>query len=211
MHIITQDDDRSQTLELNKTQGSPSHLGGGIQHVENITTGNRTSLLSKSRSMGAVFDGTLTSAEAQQVRTQPVALSDLDDSYGSGLLSVTDVPSKDGGVSDKKCNEPSRQKVVNFVPPPPTISTSDDGCLSQPTDEGDTQMKQQILDEIHVSYFHSVYINSIYFYSSNVNPSNFKTTCLYKYYLVFLENANLGSFPTHLLTLSYLHFYISPL
>lgn len=87
--------------------------------------------MAKSRSTGAVFDGTLTSAEAQQVRTQPLPLTDFEEDAMEFL-------NKEDTNSTLIDFIKSRKKQYNVV------------SSSSGTDEGTTQ-KQQILEELHVS------------------------------------------------------------
>ncbi|XP_068908725.1 ankyrin repeat domain-containing protein 17 isoform X12 [Tenebrio molitor] len=77
VRIVPQDDSSSPSLDVSKQQVSTTSSRTS-ENQQNQTT-FRKSLLAKSRSTGAVFDGTLTSAEAQQVRTQPLPLTDFEE------------------------------------------------------------------------------------------------------------------------------------
>lgn len=140
VRIITQDEAQGQNVDVGKNV----HSSPGRLSENQGKSSNRVSLLSKSRSAGAVFDGNLTSAEAQQVRTQPLTLSDLEDPdiYAAtatiDFLAKEDPPNfheKNGSIIDYV---KTRKKPVNLI-----TGTS-------PTDEGSTQKKQQILEELHV-------------------------------------------------------------
>nr|XP_015840312.1 PREDICTED: ankyrin repeat domain-containing protein 17 isoform X7 [Tribolium castaneum] len=78
VRIVSQDDS-SPSLDVSKQQVSTTSSRTS-ENQQNQTT-FRKSLLAKSRSTGAVFDGTLTSAEAQQVRTQPLPLTDFEEDF----------------------------------------------------------------------------------------------------------------------------------
>lgn len=104
-------------------------------------TNNRISLLPKSRSTGAVFDGNLTSAEAQQVRTQPLNFRDMDDADAYAAAATMEFMNKEDPNLEKGSFVEyvrSRKKQLNTV-------------AASTTDEGGTQKKQQILEELHVS------------------------------------------------------------
>ncbi|XP_044260011.1 ankyrin repeat domain-containing protein 17 isoform X12 [Tribolium madens] len=119
VRIVSQDDS-SPSLDVSKQQVSTTSSRTS-ENQQNQTT-FRKSLLAKSRSTGAVFDGTLTSAEAQQVRTQPLPLTDFEEDF----LNKEDPNST--LIDFIKC----RKKQYNVVS----------------SDEGTTQ-KQQILEELH--------------------------------------------------------------
>ncbi|KAL1505978.1 hypothetical protein ABEB36_005419 [Hypothenemus hampei] len=83
-------------------------------------------LLPKSRSTGAMFDGTLTSAEAQQVRTPP--LSDFEEEVISATAAMEFLNKED----------PNSTSIIDFIKKRKQFSDPD----------GNTQ-KQQILEELH--------------------------------------------------------------
>ncbi|XP_050294137.1 ankyrin repeat and KH domain-containing protein 1-like isoform X2 [Anthonomus grandis grandis] len=83
-------------------------------------------LLAKSRSTGAMFDGTLTSAEAQQVRTPP--LSDFEEEVISGSAAIEYLNKED----------PNSTTLIEFIKKRKQFCDPD----------GNTQ-KQQILEELH--------------------------------------------------------------
>lgn len=100
-------------------------------------------IFAKSRSTGAVFDGTPTPVEAQQVRSQPLTLCDLEDPDIYAATATIDFLAKEDPSFNEKNGSiidyvKTRKKQINM------ISTSS-------TDEGSTQKKQQILEELHVS------------------------------------------------------------
>lgn len=139
VRIITQDEAQSQNVDVGKNvHSSPGRL------TENQgKSSNRVSLLSKSRSAGAVFDGNLTSAEAQQVRSQPLTLSDLEDPDIYAATATIDFLAKEDPTFSEKngsiIDYVKRKKQINMI------------SGSSSTDEGSTQKKQQILEELHVS------------------------------------------------------------
>lgn len=139
VRIISQDEAQSQNVDVGKNvHSSPGRL------TENQgKSSNRVSLLSKSRSAGAVFDGNLTSAEAQQVRSQPLTLSDLEDPDIYAATATIDFLSKEDPTFSEKngsiIDYVKRKKQINMI------------SGSSSTDEGSTQKKQQILEELHVS------------------------------------------------------------
>jgi hypothetical protein len=128
VRIVPQDDSSSPSLDVSKQQVSTTSSRTS-ENQQNQTT-FRKSLLAKSRSTGAVFDGTLTSAEAQQVRTQPLPLTDFEEEAMEFL-------NKEDPNSTLIDFIKSRKKQYNVV-------------SSSGSDEGTTQ-KQQILEELHVS------------------------------------------------------------
>lgn len=93
---------------------------------------SRKSNLPKSRSANTVFEGNLTSAEAQQVRTQP--LTDFNEEVFSTNTAM-DFLSKDDANGTLIDFIKNRKKQFNGS-----------------SDEGSTQ-KQQILEELHVSRY----------------------------------------------------------
>lgn len=121
VRIVSQDDSSSPSLDVSKQQVSTTSSRTS-ENQPNQTT-FRKSLLAKSRSTGAVFDGTLTSAEAQQVRTQPLPLTDFEEDFLS--------------------KEDPNSTLIDFIK-----SRNKQYVVS--CDEGTTQ-KQQILEELHVS------------------------------------------------------------
>lgn len=141
VRIVTQEEVQNQSADLSKQVVNTS--SGRFIETPAGKASNRLSLLPKSRSSGAVFDGNLTSAEAQQVRTQPLTLSDLEDAdvYATATLEL--LAKEDPNFMDKNGSiveyVKNRKKQLN--------TTS-----SAANDEGSTQKKQQILEELHVSH-----------------------------------------------------------
>ena len=129
VRIVSQDDSSSPSLDVSKQLVSPTSSRTS-ENQQNQTTFRKAPTLSKSRSASAVYDGALTSAEAQQVRTQPLPLNDFDDETMEFL-------NKEDPNSTLIDFIKSRKKQYNVV-------------SSSGTDEG-TSQKQQILEELHVS------------------------------------------------------------
>ncbi|XP_063908779.1 ankyrin repeat domain-containing protein 17 isoform X5 [Zophobas morio] len=127
VRIVSQDDSSSPSLDVSKQQVSPTSSRTS-ENQQNQTTFRKAPTLSKSRSASAVYDGALTSAEAQQVRTQPLPLNDFDDETMEFL-------NKEDPNSTLIDFIKSRKKQYNVV-------------SSSGTDEG-TSQKQQILEELH--------------------------------------------------------------
>lgn len=106
------------------------------------------SLLRKNRSAGMMFDGSLTSAEAQQVRSQP--LSDLNSDLSLSAAAIELLSKDDGSILDKGSTGGS---LVEFIKARRNKYTHDDSTngQKQPSTEEHILDKQQILEEIHVS------------------------------------------------------------
>lgn len=140
---MTQEEVQNQNVELNKQVVNTSP--GRFMHAQINKPSNRLSLLPKSQSTGAVFDGNLTSAEAQQVRTQPLTLSDLEDADVYATTTMDLLPKEDLNFMQKNTSiveyVKNRKKQLNTV-------------TSSGNDEGSTQKKQQILEELHVSFYY---------------------------------------------------------
>ncbi|XP_060527199.1 ankyrin repeat domain-containing protein 17-like isoform X2 [Cylas formicarius] len=131
VRIVQQVDINSPTIEVNAKQqiqqagqrSATSATGIGGEQVQQPKSGGRKSILPKSRSTGAMFDGTLTSAEVQQVRTPP--LSDFEEE----VFSATEFLNK----------EDPNGTLLDFI-------KNRKKFISDP--DGNTQ-KQQILEELH--------------------------------------------------------------
>lgn len=104
------------------------------------TTTARKSLLAKS-SITTNYDGNLTSSEAQQVRTQPLQLSDLEDTDVFTQSTMEFLAKEDPEFLEKNGT------LIDFIK---NRKKQMAGSLSS-MDEGSTQ-KQQILEELHVSF-----------------------------------------------------------
>lgn len=142
VRIVSQEEVQNQNVDLSKQIVNTSP--GRFIDPQSGNSSNRLSLLTKSRSSGAVFDGSLTSAEAQQVRTQPLTLSDLEDAdvYATATMELLakedpNFMEKNGSIVEYVKN---RKKQLNTI-------------TSSGNDEGSTQKKQQILEELHVSLY----------------------------------------------------------
>lgn len=105
------------------------------------------SLLRKNRSSGMMFDGSLTSAEAQQVRSQP--LSDLNSDLSLSAAAIELLAKDDSSILDKGSTSGS---LVEFIKARRNKHALDDTANGQkPPTEEHILDKQQILEEIHVS------------------------------------------------------------
>lgn len=113
--------------------------------------GGQKSLLRKNRSAGMMFDGSLTSAEAQQVRSQP--LSDLNNDLSLSAAAIELLSKDDGSILDKGSTSGS---IVEFIKARKNKFTHDETSSTQKPTEEHILDKQQILDEIHVSIQYSV-------------------------------------------------------
>lgn len=102
------------------------------------TSTARKSLLAKSSI--ANYDGNLTSSEAQQVRTQPLQLSDLEDADVFTQSTMEFLAKEDPEFLEKNGT------LIDFIK---NRKKQMVGALGN-VDEGSTQ-KQQILEELHVS------------------------------------------------------------
>lgn len=105
-------------------------------------SGNQKSLLRNKnhRSAGMMFDGSLTSAEAQQVRSQP--LGDLNSDLTLSAAAIELLSKEDGSILDKGSTGGS---LVDFIKARKNkYSNLDDGKDEHMLD------KQQILEEIQV-------------------------------------------------------------
>lgn len=140
VRIVTQEEVQNQNVDVGKQVVNTSP----VRFIDPQSGKPSNRLLPKSRSAGAVFDGNLTSAEAQQVRTQPLTLSDLEDAdvYATATMELLakedpNFLEKNGSIVEYVKN---RKKQLNTI-------------TSSANDEGSTQKKQQILEELHVSLF----------------------------------------------------------
>lgn len=140
VRIVSQEEVQNQNIDVGKQVVNTSP----VRFIDPQSGKPSNRLLPKSRSAGAVFDGNLTSAEAQQVRTQPLTLSDLEDAdvYAKATMELLakedpNFMEKNGSIVEYVKN---RKKQLNTV-------------TSSGSDEGSTQKKQQILEELHVSFY----------------------------------------------------------
>lgn len=108
------------------------------------------SLLRKNRAAGVALEGSLTSAEAQQVRSQPLAELGSDLSLSAAAIEL--LAKDDGQLLDKSAGATSAGSLVDFIKARKKFST---GAVCTPDDALPTDDhildKQQILEEIHVS------------------------------------------------------------
>ncbi|KAJ8935953.1 hypothetical protein NQ314_012575 [Rhamnusium bicolor] len=125
VRIVQQEDSTIPSIDVNSKQQVQAQANRTSDQQK--ITSSRKSILPKSRSAGAVFDGNLTSAEAQQVRTQP--LNDFEEEVFSANAAM-DFLNKDE----------SNSTLIDFIKNRKKQYSS--------TDEGTTQ-KQQILEELH--------------------------------------------------------------
>uniref|UniRef100_A0A6P7GGN1 Ankyrin repeat domain-containing protein 17-like n=1 Tax=Diabrotica virgifera virgifera TaxID=50390 RepID=A0A6P7GGN1_DIAVI len=124
VRIIQQEEATNSPIDSNKqVQQQPSRNSDQSK----VSVGRK--ILPKSRSTGAVFDGNLTSAEAQQVRTQPL---EFEDEVFMANAAAVDFLNKD---------EPNNS-LIDFIKNRKKQQFSGNG------EEGSSQ-KQQILEELH--------------------------------------------------------------
>lgn len=128
VRIVQPEDSNNPSIDVNSKQQVQAQANRTSEQQK--ISSSRKSILPKSRSAGAVFDGNLTSAEAQQVRTQP--LNDFDEEVFSANAAMDFLNNKDESNSPLIDFIKNRKKQYNS------------------SDEGTTQ-KQQILEELHVS------------------------------------------------------------
>lgn len=105
----------------------------------------RKSLLAKTNitsTKTTTYDGTLTSSEAQQVRTQPLQLADLEDADVFTQSTMEFLAKEDPEFLEKNGT------LIDFIKNRKKQMVGTLGAV----DEGSTQ-KQQILEELHVSVF----------------------------------------------------------
>ncbi|XP_023310968.1 ankyrin repeat domain-containing protein 17 isoform X5 [Anoplophora glabripennis] len=126
VRIVQPEDPASPSIDVNSKQQVQAQANRTPEQQK--ISSSRKSILPKSRSAGAVFDGNLTSAEAQQVRTQP--LNDFDEEVFSANAAMDFLNNKDESNSTLIDFIKNRKKQYNS------------------SDEGTTQ-KQQILEELH--------------------------------------------------------------
>ncbi|CAG9773085.1 unnamed protein product [Ceutorhynchus assimilis] len=113
---IVQQEDSDSSMEFNPPRSK-------ARTNEQAQQQKGRKLLAKSRSMGAMFDATLTSAEAQQVRTPP--LSDFEEEATAAMEFLNK-------------EDPNNSTLIEFIKKRKQLSDPD----------GNTQ-KQQILEELH--------------------------------------------------------------
>nr|XP_023030075.1 ankyrin repeat domain-containing protein 17-like [Leptinotarsa decemlineata] len=145
VRIVQQEDANNPPIDVNKQQ---------VQAQANRTAepqkiSGRKTILPKSRSAGAVFDGNLTSAEAQQVRTQPL---DFEEEVFSSNAAM-DFLNKDESNSTLVGFIKNRKKQLSTVPDESSKKqpgSADDPSKKPPftTPADDSTKKQQILEEI---------------------------------------------------------------
>lgn len=123
---------QSTTTPTNQQQQSNKNI------TATTTNTARKSLFTKSNI--ATFDGNLTSSEAQQVRTQPLQLSDLEEADVFTQSTMEFLAKEDPEFLEKNGT------LIDFIK---NRKKQMVGSLSN-VDEGSTQ-KQQILEELHVS------------------------------------------------------------
>lgn len=134
VRIVSQE----EATDVNKQQS-----GGQQQSNKNAAaTTARRSLLAKTGigNLSATYDGNLTSSEAQQVRTQPLQLTDLEDADVFTQSTMEFLAKEDPEFLEKNGT------LIDFIK---NRKKQMAGSLSG-VDEGSTQ-KQQILEELHVS------------------------------------------------------------
>ncbi|KAK9891834.1 hypothetical protein WA026_016633 [Henosepilachna vigintioctopunctata] len=125
VRIIPQDDLNNLSNEINKQQLAASNRNSDSLSVKN--TGKRF-LLPKSQSTGTVYESNLTSAEAQQVRTQPLS-ADFEEDIFSSTAAMEFLQKED-----------QNSTLIDFIKNRKKhYSNSDDGSTQ----------KQQILEELH--------------------------------------------------------------
>ncbi|KAJ8920471.1 hypothetical protein NQ315_005339 [Exocentrus adspersus] len=128
VRIVQPEDPNNPSLDVNSKQQTQAQANRTSEQQK--ISSSRKSILPKSRSVGAVFDGNLTSAEAQQVRTQPV--NDFDDEVFSPNTAIDFLNNKDDANNTLMDFIKNRRKNFND---------------RNATDESTTQ-KQQILEEL---------------------------------------------------------------
>ncbi|KAF7285836.1 ankyrin repeat and KH domain-containing protein 1-like isoform X5 [Rhynchophorus ferrugineus] len=125
IQIVQQVDLNSPTIEVNpKQQVQQATQRQGNEQSQQQQKSRK--LLAKSRSTGAMFDGALTSAEAQQVRTPP--LSDFEEEVISATAAMEFLNKEDPNST-----------LIEFIKKRKPFGNDPDG----------TTQKQQILEELH--------------------------------------------------------------
>lgn len=132
VRIVSQEE---ATTDVNK------QTTGNNNNSKNAVAANtaRKSLLAAKSSI-ATYDGNLTSSEAQQVRTQPLQLSDLEDADVFTQSTMEFLAKEDPEFLEKNGT------LIDFIKNRKKQMVGSLGGV----DEGTTQ-KQQILEELHVS------------------------------------------------------------
>ncbi|CAG9861269.1 unnamed protein product [Phyllotreta striolata] len=125
VRIVQQEDGTSPSIDVNKQQVQQQSNRNTDQ--QKVSIGRK--LLPKSRSTGAVFDSNLTSAEAQQVRTQPLELED-------------DVIMANAATVDFLNKDDPNATLIDFIKNRKNPQFNGNG------EEGSSQ-KQQILEDLH--------------------------------------------------------------
>ncbi|KAL3278379.1 hypothetical protein HHI36_013707 [Cryptolaemus montrouzieri] len=125
VRIIPQDDLNNLSNEINKQQLIASNRNSDPLPVKNTS---KKSLLPKSQSTGTVYESNLTSAEAQQVRTQPLPIDFEEDIFSSTA------------AMEFLHKEDQNSTLIDFIKNRKKhYNTNDDGSTQ----------KQQILEELH--------------------------------------------------------------
>lgn len=134
VRIVSQEE---ATTDVNK---QPSGNNNNKNATTTASTARKSLLASKSSI--ATYDGNLTSSEAQQVRTQPLQLSDLEDADVFTQSTMEFLAKEDPEFLEKNGT------LIDFIK---NRKKQMVGSLGG-ADEGSTQ-KQQILEELHVSKY----------------------------------------------------------
>ncbi|CAH0553399.1 unnamed protein product [Brassicogethes aeneus] len=139
--VHRQEDTNNPSIDVNNKQQQQQVQAGAAGNARLFEPSTkifaRKNVLPKSRSSGAVFDANLTSAEAQQVRTQPLA--QLPDEDVFSLNTAKEFLNKEDSNSTIMEFIKSRKKQYPATGGAPSSALADDG----------NKHKQQILEELH--------------------------------------------------------------